>query len=196
MRPHVTPDTAYGDLVTIEQDGWLPNDAAHTEVPRVGHRVRAWRCACVCGAVVRVRSNHLLSGEIRSCGCRAALAGFARRSDLDGLSVGASTVTEGGRGDTIELRCRCGATYTAPRSRVVERRRNTERGSLCPACGTAKVEVGRTVRGWTVVERDPVSGTRGEARWRLRCNGCGAACVRYGHHLRAGRIAPCEECAP
>lgn len=29
----------------------------------------AWRCRCVCGAEVRVRSKSLVSGETKSCGC-------------------------------------------------------------------------------------------------------------------------------
>ena len=28
-----------------------------------------WKCKCVCGTEVRVRASHLVSGEVRSCGC-------------------------------------------------------------------------------------------------------------------------------
>jgi hypothetical protein len=39
---------------------------AGTPWPRYG---AMWRCQCACGRVVTVRSDNLLSGNTRSCGC-------------------------------------------------------------------------------------------------------------------------------
>lgn len=37
-----------------------------------------WRCACSCGTVKVIPGGHLRNGAVRSCGCRAQLAGRPR----------------------------------------------------------------------------------------------------------------------
>lgn len=32
-----------------------------------------WLCICVCGAVTKVRTNHLVNGQIISCGCKKGM---------------------------------------------------------------------------------------------------------------------------
>jgi hypothetical protein len=48
-------------------------------------RYTKWRCACVCGKVVSVRSHSLLSGDTASCGC-LRLEQLVSRSTTHGLS--------------------------------------------------------------------------------------------------------------
>ncbi len=42
-----------------------------TAIERIGsrHRHALWRCRCECGRIVEALSNHLLSGQVQSCGC-------------------------------------------------------------------------------------------------------------------------------
>jgi hypothetical protein len=42
-----------------------------TVLERIGSRGKhaLWRCRCECGAIVEALSNHLLVGNVRSCGC-------------------------------------------------------------------------------------------------------------------------------
>lgn len=48
----------YGLLTVLKYSGKDDNQ---------GHSI--WTCKCECGKIVDVRSNHLNSGQVRSCGC-------------------------------------------------------------------------------------------------------------------------------
>jgi hypothetical protein len=48
----------FGKLFVLEDSGLRSNRGAIM-----------WKCQCECGSIVNVRSSHLLSGEIYSCGC-------------------------------------------------------------------------------------------------------------------------------
>lgn len=37
-----------------------------------------WRCRCDCGALTTVRSDHLISGHAKSCGCYRVIASRRR----------------------------------------------------------------------------------------------------------------------
>jgi len=52
-------------------------------IPSKGQRRRQWQCACACGATTVVRTGHLRSGAVRSCGCgrKALKHGLARSSE-------------------------------------------------------------------------------------------------------------------
>jgi len=54
------------------------------ECARLNRRT-AWSCRCTCGAMTVVRSDHLLSGVIASCGCLMREAVSARRT-IHGLT--------------------------------------------------------------------------------------------------------------
>lgn len=49
-----------------------------TVLSRVPNRTSYWLCKCICGKQKRVRSSHLKSGHIRSCGCLGAEQASAR----------------------------------------------------------------------------------------------------------------------
>lgn len=45
------------------------------EVPRAerkNDKVVEWECQCECGNIIRVRTNYLVSGHTKSCGCYRA----------------------------------------------------------------------------------------------------------------------------
>ena len=46
-----------------------------------------WECQCDCGRVKLVRSNHLVSGDIRSCGCLQQANRFTKGTNIDPMNV-------------------------------------------------------------------------------------------------------------
>lgn len=70
-----------------------------------------WLCRCECGAETVVKSNGLLTGKTRSCGClhRETSARQCKREDLTGQRFGRWVVVEFGdlRGTHKFWRCKC-----------------------------------------------------------------------------------------
>lgn len=88
---------------------------------RASTRDSRWRCACVCGVEVVVRSTHLTNGNTRSCGClqreRCAEAGLRRRGRPQFAKRRVSVVIDGvdrWRCPTCKLRLPAEAFYSRP----------------------------------------------------------------------------------
>lgn len=160
-----------------------------------------WHCRCDCGATKTVGANHLIAGDVTSCGCAAPDAHRARRVDLVGeaLPGGDRVIVE--RGEVAVLMCSEGHTWEMDRTATRERRLDApeERRalSLCPLCGVnGTIDLRGEVFGLlTVLERagnDAPSDGRyaSQATWRCRCD-CGVEKALRGGHLRRGEIRTC-----
>ena len=89
--------------------------ALEAKAPENGYMI--WTCMCDCGNTVTVRSNSLLTGKVKSCGClkidRAKIIGRARLQDLSGKQFGILKVLrDSGNRAGIEVlwecKCQCG----------------------------------------------------------------------------------------
>lgn len=85
--------------------GWVNASGMLTVVSRVGvdnGGIPVWFCACTCGGTTYVRSNHLTSGGVRSCGC------LLSAENLTGQVFGELTVEAPARlGKAAAWSCRC-----------------------------------------------------------------------------------------
>lgn len=97
----------FGNLYVIERDENICTNNGRSHV--------AWKCLCLCGNVVTVRSDNLRKGCTISCGCikkkNLREAGINRKNDLTNKSFGFLTVIcDSGRRDSdgsVIWKCRC-----------------------------------------------------------------------------------------
>lgn len=64
------------------------------------HGSVVWDCECVCGKTLKVTSNHLLTGDVKSCGCSS--------KEMEGLTKGWKYVASDPlytRYNTMKMRC-------------------------------------------------------------------------------------------
>lgn len=67
--------------------------AGHLRIGSESRRRCLWDCVCNCGVILRMRGDHLMSGNTKSCGCATkALASAANQ--VHGLSRGAGRRAE------------------------------------------------------------------------------------------------------
>lgn len=160
-----------------------------------------WYCRCDCGNAKTAGANHLLAGDVASCGCAAVDARRARRVDLVGeeLPGGDRVIVE--RDETAVVMCPEGHTWEVDRDDARTRRRDAAEGrralSQCPICRVnSTIDLRGEVFGLlTVMERAgtdaPEDGRyASQATWRVRC-ACGIEKVVRGGHLRVGAIRTC-----
>ena len=91
----------YGNLTVIEFAGREPND----------HKL-LWKCQCDCGKITTVRTAHLHSGAVKSCGCKnVAIIKDELNNKYGLLTVIASAPSI--RGEAAwKCRCDCGNIIT------------------------------------------------------------------------------------
>lgn len=84
----------YGNLTVIDFAGRSPID-----------KKLLWKCKCDCGNITTVRTAHLHSGAVKSCGCK----NIAIKKNELGKKYGLLTVIEEApsRGNMAHWKCRC-----------------------------------------------------------------------------------------
>ncbi len=86
-----------------------------------------WKCACVCGGTVVVEAAKLLSGDVKSCGCKGVeVAGLTSVIDMSGQRFGRLLVIEQdnsspGKGSRWFCRCDCGTERHSARGTSLRR---------------------------------------------------------------------------
>lgn len=95
-------------------------------------REARWKCRCDCGAEKDIRSTHLRSGAVVSCGCyHKRLLSDTRSLDLTGKRFGALLVLEKEGTNPVGWKCRCDC------GNIVFYRTNhiiSRGGAKCPQC--------------------------------------------------------------
>ena len=115
-----------------------------------GHHGPFWLCKCDCGKFVEVESSQLISGNVRSCGCRKHGA-----KDISGERRGHLTAirktgkVDAHRNSVYEWRCDCG--------NIVERTVRGTRGQEC-ACPECRSRILAENRKKLEDNRDPKTG--------------------------------------
>ena len=117
-------------------------------VLKKSEKPRFYICQCECGKIKEVRKDHLISGNIKSCGCLRKTKPFKLRRDLTGQKFGKLTVLSYSHSDKNHFayylcKCECGNTKIVRASNLISGDTKT--------CGcynkTTKENGGRLVHG-------------------------------------------------
>jgi hypothetical protein len=170
-----------------------------TALHATGERRRGcvvWHCRCDCGREVDVVTNHLMSGNTRSCGCLGRERSSEReRKDLTGQRFGRlvalhATDKRVARSVVWHCRCDCGrevdiatTNLTSGHTRscgCLGRERSSQRGK----------ELAGQRFGRLLVLHDTGERGSGSLIWRCRCD-CGAEVSVRSDNLRSGNSQSC-----
>lgn len=145
-------------------------------------RYTAWKCQCDCGSEITIRTNSLVTGKTKSCGCIKG-----EKLDLTGDRYGKLTVL--GRAPDVggqtawRCKCDCGDETIV---RMCDLRSGHTKSCGCLMRGTDLT--GRKFGRLTVLERAESHGKA--AAWRCSCS-CGKEVVVRGDNLRSGGTRSC-----
>ena len=147
---------------------------------------RVWKCRCDCGNVHHVTTHNLISGNVKSCGCRPT----NEPDHLQGKRYGRLTVLEltqqrKSNGSAVwKCRCDCGNESLVSSG-------NLKRGATV-SCGCVRrddltdMQFGRL----TVLRLGEKSNKGNGSYWICQCE-CGKRCEVYASKLKTGHTTSC-----
>lgn len=147
---------------------------------------RVWKCICDCGNIHHVTTHNLISGNVKSCGCRPS----REPENLKGKRFGRLTVLEltehrKSNGAAVwRCQCDCGNELTVSSS-------NLKRGATA-SCGCirrenlANMQFGKL----TVLRLGEKSNKGNGSFWICQCE-CGKQCEVQGNKLKSGHTSSC-----
>lgn len=182
----------------VIRPGWVNDSGMLTAIVQSGRdnsNIPVWLCVCKCGNRTYVRSNHLTSEEVQSCGC------LRGPDDLTGRVFGSVTVLgpDRSRGDLLwRCQCECGAIRVTDRQELL-----TSDHPRCRECATRAVAERRAhalsgVRRGAMVARYRVFGfatNEHQATWLAVCD-CGKQRVVWATRFKNGGIRHCSATCP
>lgn len=162
-----------------------------------------WECTCDCGATAFVKSAHLCTGQIRSCGCLKKEY-FERNSmraaeEMVGQRFGRLTVVamsaERNHGRILwECRCDCGNTVVAEKYCLEN---GTKKSCGCLLKDHMKVQGRKSALDLTgqrfgrlTVMQPTEERKRQSVVWECKCD-CGATAFVSCHNLKYGKTRSC-----
>ncbi len=150
------------------------------------HGSRIWKCLCDCGTVCEVTTHHLISSEVKSCGCLPTKS----PENLKGRKFGRLTVLEltGERksngGAVWKCKCDCGKEISVSAG-------NLKRGATV-SCGCIRrgnlenMKFGKL----TALYPGDKTGKGDGAFWVCECE-CGNICQVLAYKLKSGHTKSC-----
>ncbi len=164
----------------------------------VGHA--AWRCICSCGKRTVVRSKHLKSNHIRSCGHLKVIP-KSKFHDITNQTFQYLTVLKHTRNDKGQTKwiclCQCGKEKIMTYSRLISNKMNS--------CGCAKylskkgkpfntTAIDLTNQIFTKLKVLNRHGYKGRSiTWKCKCK-CNRIVIVEGRNLRNLKTKSCKEC--
>lgn len=145
-----------------------------------------WLCECDCGNLHKVTTHHLLSGQVRSCGCLPK----REPDDLTGQRFGKLSVVEltkkrkSNGGSVWKCRCDCGSELEVSAG-------NLKRGATI-SCGCVRREdlTGKRFGKLTVLRLGEKSNQGNGSFWVCKCD-CGNVCEVQASKLKSGHTTSC-----
>lgn len=175
----------------------------------IGHKhvTHKYLCKCVCGKEIKVFQGELVSGHIKSCGCKGFSKVQPLKYDLSGMKFGMLQVidqaetywSDSGKSRMIRWNCVCDCN-----NKVTVNSRALRTGATC-SCGCyQKKRVSETLTDDLIGQRfgmlrvlDRAGSHRRKnsncgvtAMWRCKCD-CGKEIVTYGWSLKCGDAVSC-----
>lgn len=161
--------------------------------------VVVWECDCDCGRTTTVRTNHLCTGEVLSCGCANAVP--LRLGEGTGALRVETVLRANPWVNVAVVGCRhCGQSMTVRGTAREIRDHLRSRG--CTACSGQRVSRQRTkdLTGQvfdllTVLRRATEVAAEHQHKWVVQCE-CGTVKTVWGGHLRSRATRTCgaKEC--
>lgn len=172
-----------------------------------GHLMHVYLCECVCGNQVEVYQGELVSGHIKSCGCKGEVRKQFLTYDLTGQRCGylqvidqAKTLwSDSGKSRRVRWNCLCDCgNYVTVDSRAL-------RTGATQSCGCYQKQrvsealtddlIGKKFGALCVIERAGSHIRKNskcgmQAMWKCRCE-CGNEIVTYGWSLKVGDTVSC-----
>lgn len=189
----------FGYLTVVQLVGVLP----------IGHQhvMHQYECVCDCGNRIVCFQGELLSGHVKSCGCRTRIRNFRVKYDLTGQRFGRLVVLEqsdtwwsdSGKTRMIRWKCRCDC------GKIVVVNGHALRTGATQSCGCYQKErvsealtddlTGQRFGHLVVIERAGSHRTNNRqsgvsAMWKCRCD-CGQEIVTFGWSLKVGDTLSC-----
>lgn len=102
-----------------------------------------WRCICDCGNEVIYKTEYLVSGRKKSCGCDTYINGIYVKKSIAGQRFGRLVAIEPVTRDKWKCKCDCGNEYIAARRSLVS--------GVTKSCGCIRRERSKKINNETRV---------------------------------------------
>ena len=147
-----------------------------------------WDCKCSCGEKTQVASNNLVSGVVKSCGCRRKREDMSKK-DLSGQTFDRLTalaiIEKQGSGPIMwDCKCLCGKRKQVKASDLVHRNVRS-----C-GCLIGKDISGQTFGRLTAISSTDKRNTGGSIVWNCKCS-CGVEKQLDANALLSGNVKSC-----